>query len=361
MRKLVLDFRNVVPDGDGKVWTAVTERVSVGMVGPGRLGQEPAPQLRRAARCRPALGLRRRRGPRAAYQAAYPATRFTAELDDVLADPEVDAVVLATPVPDAPRAGPAGDGGRQARDGREADGAGPAREARELRDLAADPRPRADGRPPAALPPRRRQAARADRLGRAGRGALRVRQPAEPGRHPRGRERPVEPRGARHLGRAAPARRPPGRGLGARRGVRAPGRRGRRVRLREVRHRPDRPPAPLLARSAQDAQDDRRRLEQDGRVRRHGAGPQDHGLRQGPGRALHGRQSSRTPATSTSPRSSRDGAAADRVPGVPGGGARGPCRARGAGRGAGGGRGAPGDAAIARAGRRDEVLEAARA
>ena len=29
----------------------------------GRLGQEPAPQLRRAARGRPALGLRRRRGP----------------------------------------------------------------------------------------------------------------------------------------------------------------------------------------------------------------------------------------------------------------------------------------------------------
>jgi predicted dehydrogenase len=38
-------------------------------------------------------------GRRAAYQAAHPATRFTGELDEVLADPEVEAVVLATPVP----------------------------------------------------------------------------------------------------------------------------------------------------------------------------------------------------------------------------------------------------------------------
>ncbi len=33
------------------------------------------------------------------YAAQYPATRFTAELDDLLSDPELDAIVLATPVP----------------------------------------------------------------------------------------------------------------------------------------------------------------------------------------------------------------------------------------------------------------------
>ena len=97
--KLVLDFRNVVPDGDGEGGTAVTERVTVGMVGLGGWGKN----LLRNFAALPDADLRwacdADEGRRAAYQAAYPATRFTAELDDVLADPELDAVVLATPVP----------------------------------------------------------------------------------------------------------------------------------------------------------------------------------------------------------------------------------------------------------------------
>ena len=42
-----------------------------------------------------------RRSPeiRERHAAAFPRTRFTAELDDLLDDPEVDAIVLATPVP----------------------------------------------------------------------------------------------------------------------------------------------------------------------------------------------------------------------------------------------------------------------
>ena len=36
---------------------------------------------------------------RARYAAQYPQTRFTAELDELLNDPELDAIVLATPVP----------------------------------------------------------------------------------------------------------------------------------------------------------------------------------------------------------------------------------------------------------------------
>lgn len=38
-------------------------------------------------------------GRREHLAAQYPATRFTAELDDLLNDPELDAIVLATPVP----------------------------------------------------------------------------------------------------------------------------------------------------------------------------------------------------------------------------------------------------------------------
>jgi predicted dehydrogenase len=38
-------------------------------------------------------------GRRAAYNGSYPAVRFTADLDDLLADPDLDAVVVATPVP----------------------------------------------------------------------------------------------------------------------------------------------------------------------------------------------------------------------------------------------------------------------
>ena len=47
--------------------------------------------------------------------------------------------------------------------------------------------------------------------------------------------------------------------------------------------RPGRAPAPVVARPPQDAQDDRGRLQADGRVRRHGGRPQGDRLRQGPG------------------------------------------------------------------------------
>ena len=77
----------------------MTERVTVGMVGLGGWGKN----LLRNFAALPDADLRwacdADEGRRAAYQASYPATQFTADLDDVLADPEVDAVVLATPVP----------------------------------------------------------------------------------------------------------------------------------------------------------------------------------------------------------------------------------------------------------------------
>ena len=59
------------------------------------------------------------------------------------------------------------------------------------------------------------------------------------------------------------------------------GRRGRRLLLPALPERQDRAHAPLVARPAQDAEDHRRRPRQDGRVRRHGAGAQGDGLREG--------------------------------------------------------------------------------
>ena len=62
-----------------------------------------------------------------------------------------------------------------------------------------------------------------------------------------------------------------------------PGGGGRRVRPRQIRVGPDRPPAPVVARSPQDAQDDGGGGKPDGGVRRHGAGTQGDRLRQGRG------------------------------------------------------------------------------
>ena len=67
-------------------------------------------------------------------------------------------------------------------------------------------RPDPDGRTPARVPPRRREAEGDRRLRRARRGPLRLLEPAQPRQAPRGRERALEPRRARRLRPAAPAR-----------------------------------------------------------------------------------------------------------------------------------------------------------
>ena len=69
--------------------------------------------------------------------------------------------------------------------------------------------------------------------------------------------------------------------MGAGQRVPEPGRRGRRLLLPALPERQDRAPAPLVARPAQDAEDDGRRPRQDGRVRRHGARAQGDDLREG--------------------------------------------------------------------------------
>ena len=169
------------------------------------------------------------------------------------------------------------------------------------------PRPGAHAGPPPALPPGRPEAQGARRLGRAGRRALRLRQPPEPRHHPAGRERPLVARRPRPLGDPLPAR------GGAVRGDRArprlpPARgRGRRLLLPPLPVGKDRAHAPLVARPAQDAEADRRRQGEDGRVRRHGAGAQGDGLREvavAAGRDVR-RVADADRATSTSRRSPR--------------------------------------------------------
>jgi predicted dehydrogenase len=77
----------------------MSERVSVGVVGLGYWG----PNLARNFDGLPDAELRwccdARAELRERFAAHYPAARVSAELDELLADPQLDAVVLATPVP----------------------------------------------------------------------------------------------------------------------------------------------------------------------------------------------------------------------------------------------------------------------
>ena len=97
----------------------------------------------------------------------------------------------------------------------------------------------------------------------------------------------------------------PDRGDRARTRLPAAGCRGRRLLLPALPVGAHRAHAPLVARPAQDAEDDRRRHGEDGRLRRHGARPQGHGLREVAVEARRTRTASgrRARATSTSRRS----------------------------------------------------------
>jgi predicted dehydrogenase len=77
----------------------VSDAVSIGVVGLGYWG----PNLARNFDALPDAEVRwcceADEATRARYAALYPRARFTAELEDLLGDPSLDAVVLATPVP----------------------------------------------------------------------------------------------------------------------------------------------------------------------------------------------------------------------------------------------------------------------
>ena len=98
------------------------------------------------------------------FAAQFTDARFTTELGDLLADPSLDAVCVATPVPTHHAVAKAAlQAGKHVFV--EKPLAWTAAEARELEALVSQRGPDADGRPPAAVPPGRRQAARADRRG----------------------------------------------------------------------------------------------------------------------------------------------------------------------------------------------------
>ncbi len=221
---------------------------------PRLLGAEPGAQLRRDRRLRADLAVRRlRAGPREAGAVAFPSARTTGELDELLDDPELDAVVLATPVPTHAELAIA-----VAEAGKHCFVEKPLATTAADAERAVDAAERA-GRilmvgPPARVPPGGRAPEGADRRGRAGLALLPVRQPPEPRQAARGRERAVEPRRARRLGRAAPDRR------GARRSASRTaqsyvrdGRAGRRLLLPALPLGHRRPPASLLARPPQGA------------------------------------------------------------------------------------------------------------
>ena len=285
-----------------------------GRRGPRLLGPEPGAQLRLPAGLRARLVLRRLRGGARALRARVPGCALHRRAGRPARRPRARRRRARHARPHARRARRAGAARRQALLRGEAAGAvGRGRRARRRRGGAE--RPRADGRPPARVPPGGGQAQGDRRLGRARRHPLHLLQPPQPRAAADGRECPVVARGARRLGHPAPGRRGALRARRAGRVLHPAGDRGRRVRLPALPLRPRRAPAPLLARPPQGAAFHGRRLEADGDVRRHGHRAQGDGLRQGLRRGLAAPTASTSPARGTSgargsPTASRCGSSA---------------------------------------------------
>ena len=150
------------------------------------------------------------------FGAAFPRRALTGELDDLLADPALDASCSPRRCPRTPSSRV-----RVLEAGKhcfvEKPLAQSVADAERAVEAAAPRRQDPDGRPPAPVPPGRRAAQGAGRRRRARRRPLHLRQPPQPRQAARRRERALEPRRARRLGAAAPRRRGAVRALGARR------------------------------------------------------------------------------------------------------------------------------------------------
>jgi predicted dehydrogenase len=77
----------------------MAEPIQVGMVGLGYWGPNIARNLEALEGCHLAWCCDADEAARNRWQRIYPETRFTADLDDLLGDPELDAVAITTPVP----------------------------------------------------------------------------------------------------------------------------------------------------------------------------------------------------------------------------------------------------------------------
>ncbi len=318
--------------------------LSIGVVGMNYWGPNLARNFDRLDGCRVTWICDRDEGVLDRHRSSYPSSRFTTRYEDLLEDETLDAVVIATPVPThAPLARLALEADKDAFV--EKPLALTAKDANELADARRRPRTRPDGGPPARVPPRRPEAEGPRDRRDPGPRVLPLRQPPEPGHRPRRRERPLEPGPARHLGDAVAGRRAAERGGRQRRELPPARRRGRGLRPPEVPLGRHRAPAPELARPAQDAQDDRDRRGEDGRVRRHGDRAQGDDLRQGSPAAHRDLRRVHPGALGRhhDPADARDRAPADRVRALRHGGGRPRADAvRRLGRGR-GGRGARGD------------------
>ena len=161
---LVVDLRNATPAaraGERQGLEAV--RSGVGQAGLGYWGPNLARNFGDARPTSRWLCDRRRSCLAAASTAAPAGARRQPHFDELLADPELDAVVIATPVVTPLRA-------RRSRRSRPASTsssrsrqAQSSAEAEELVALAQEREPRPDARPPAPLPPGRAEAEGADR------------------------------------------------------------------------------------------------------------------------------------------------------------------------------------------------------
>ena len=274
---------------------------------PRLLGPEPRAQLRRARRAHAGSATPRPRRARASSPPRYPQRRARpTDFDELLDDPELDAVVDRDAGADALPARASGARGGQARARREAAGD------------AARPRPRSSSRSPrqrdlVLMPghlllyhPAVAEAEGADRRGRARRRALRLRQPPEPRHDPHRRERPLVARRPRPLGDPATcSTRSPSEALAHGNAFLTPG-------VEDVVFCYLRFPSGKIAHMHLSWLDPHKMRKltvvgtrEDGRLRRHGARAQGHDLRQGargspPRPTASGRP---TPATSSSRRS----------------------------------------------------------
>jgi predicted dehydrogenase len=77
----------------------VSDTVRVGVAGLGYWGPNLARNFAALPECELAWCCDASESARERWAATFPGTRFTADLDDLLADPDLDAIVLATPVP----------------------------------------------------------------------------------------------------------------------------------------------------------------------------------------------------------------------------------------------------------------------
>jgi predicted dehydrogenase len=77
----------------------VTDRVRIGVAGLGYWGPNLARNFAGLPDCELAWCCDGSEAARERWASAFPSARFTADLDDLLGDPDLDAIVLATPVP----------------------------------------------------------------------------------------------------------------------------------------------------------------------------------------------------------------------------------------------------------------------